>query len=101
MTIDEWLEKRKKDRRNVRTVMNTFLRGLATFHNNNGAKLRTIIKYRDQLGPEWCLKVTSSLDDIIEELQRLRTALEDDEGIPHGVSRAMLPGAENGQQKED
>ena len=75
MNIDEWLKRKKRP--TVRKAMDTFLRGLAKSHKNNCAKLRTIIKYRDQLGPEWCLKVTASLDDIIEELQRLRAALED------------------------
>ena len=65
--------RRKKD---VRMLMGSFLRQLATSFKNNRNKLITIVKYQDELGPEWTTRVVASLDDIIREFQHLRAALE-------------------------
>ena len=66
----------------VTREMNALLRSLSKYKNNTSAKLAVIIKYKKELGPEWCTKVVASLDDIIHEFQRLRNALEIDSVRP-------------------
>jgi hypothetical protein len=67
---------KSKKPKSVRDTMSTFLRQLATFKTNNGAKIATVLKYQEELGPEWTTKVAASLDDIIREYQHLRDVLE-------------------------
>jgi hypothetical protein len=88
--------RKAKKRRNVRKVMDQFLRQFAKSYRRQGEKLHGIVKYRDELGPEWCLKVTTALDDVIEEFQRVRSAL-DVENDRHPVRRLPVPtrGGEN------
>lgn len=61
----------------ARMAMEKLLRQLEAFRKDNSDKIITIIKYREELGPEWTTKVLASLDDIIHKFQRLRQALED------------------------
>jgi hypothetical protein len=80
---------RKRKPKDVRATMSAFLRQLATTFKTNRAKLITVVKYREELGPEWCLRVVASLDDIIDEYQRLRAALEAKK--PKATDRKALP----------
>ena len=80
-----------KPKPTVHMAMNTLLRQLATFRKNNSNKLATIIKYQEELGPEWTTKVLASLDDIIWKFQRLRQALEAGRN-PDKKSPALKPG---------
>ena len=48
--------------------------GFATSFKNTRARLITVVKFREELGPEWCSKVVASLDDIIDGYQHLKDA---------------------------
>ena len=64
--------------KDVRKVMDQFLRQFAKSYKLQREKLHGIVKFRKELGPEWCLRVTTALDDVIEEFQRVRSALHSD-----------------------
>jgi hypothetical protein len=87
---------RKRKPKDVRATMSAFLRQLATTFKNHRAKLIVIVKLREELGPEWCTKVAASLDDIIDDYQRLRAALEAGNAAyakqePKATDRKALP----------
>jgi hypothetical protein len=66
----------------VTREMNALLRSLAKFKGNTSAKVAVVIKYKEELGPEWCTRVLASLDDIIALFQHQKNALERDSVRP-------------------
>jgi hypothetical protein len=82
---------RAKRKPNVRQVMSQFLGQFAKSYKLQREKLHGIVKFREELGPEWCLKVTGQLDDVIEEFQRVRSALDIDQfGVAQSGGRKRI-----------
>ena len=78
---------RRTKHKDVRKVMDQFLRQFAKSYKLQREKLHGIVKFREELGPEWCLKVTGQLDDVIEEFQRVRSALHSEPPKQHRLCR--------------